>query len=140
MSADEARLVIRRFEDTDTSGVVSLAAAEGWPTFSDPRVVRRLFAAAGAIGLVAVREDGRVVGVAHALTDGHHAYLTTLVVAADVRGAGIGTALVDRAIRTTGAVRMDLLSTPEADRFYEALPHSRFSGFRLYPHDAADDR
>ena len=140
MSADGVALNIRRFEDDDTSGVASLAAAEGWPTFSDPLVVRQLFAAAGVVGLVAVGEAGRVVGAAHVLTDGHHAYLTTLVVAADARGQGVGTALVDHVMRTSGAVRLDLLSTPEADAFYVALPHSRFSGFRLYAHERDDHR
>ncbi|MEQ7007984.1 GNAT family N-acetyltransferase [Actinopolymorpha sp. B17G11] len=110
----------------------ALAEAEGWPTFSDPDRVLRLSAAPGVFSRVAVRE-GRVVGAAHLLSDGHHAYLTFLAVAIDHRRGGVGRRLIGELFRASGAERIDLLSTPEANAFYQSLPNSALAGFRLHP-------
>ncbi|HEU4949001.1 MAG TPA: GNAT family N-acetyltransferase [Kribbella sp.] len=122
------------FEVVFAPGVAALASAEGWPTFSDQVRVCRLFGAPGAVGRVAVRGDA-VVGAAHALTDGWHAYLTFLAVASDSRRHGVGRRLVAEVFRASGAERVDLLSTPAADGFYRGLPSQEFMGFRLYSPD-----
>jgi len=131
---DEIRIV--GFDPDHATGVAGLARTEGWPTFSDPDRVVRLFTAPGVVGVVAVRSS-EVLGAAHLLTDGHHAYLTTLVVAAGVRGTGIGRRLVVEAFRSTGAERIDLLSTPEAEPFYRSLYVRELPDFRIYPNPNA---
>lgn len=122
------------FEEVHAIGIVALNQSEGWPTFSDAERVRTLFTAPGVVGLTAVSgSDGTVVGAAHVLTDGYHAYLNSLLVAADRRGRGIGRQLVSAAFTATGAVRMDLLASPGSETFYAKLPTRTMSGFRIYP-------
>ncbi|HWJ33208.1 MAG TPA: GNAT family N-acetyltransferase [Gaiellaceae bacterium] len=122
---------IVRFEDRHAEGVVALCAAEGWPSWT-PGTVTSAFAAPGVLALVA--EDGaRVVGAAQLLTDGTViAYLGMLVVAADMRGNGIGRDLVDELFLRSGMGRMDLLSELGSTGFYESLPHKTKPGYRLY--------
>jgi ribosomal protein S18 acetylase RimI-like enzyme len=120
------------FAPAHAAGVSALAKAEGWPTFSDLNRVLRLFAAPGALGVVAVGHEG-VVGAAHLLTDGHHGYLTFLAVTTDLRRGGIGRRLIAETFKASGAERIDLLSTPEAEPFYRSLPHRDLPGFRIYP-------
>jgi ribosomal protein S18 acetylase RimI-like enzyme len=125
-------MTVLPFEDDQADGVARLARAEGWPTFSDPERVRRLFRAPGVVARVAVDSDA-VLGAGHALSDGHHAYLTFLVVDPRTRRRGVGRKLVEEILRGTGAERLDLLSTPASDGFYRSLDSKEFSGFRLYP-------
>lgn len=129
-----ARTEIVPFESVLAPGVSALASAEGWPTFSDHVRVCHLFSAPGVVGRVAVRGEA-VVGAAHVLTDGHHAYLTFLAVASDLRLGGVGTRLVAEVFRASGAERIDLLSTPDSKGFYRSLQSREFAGFRLYPPD-----
>lgn len=131
---DSPAIAVRWFAAEDADGVAALAQAEGWPTFADADRVRRLFVAPGVCGVVAI--DGpETVGAAQVLTDGHHAYLTFLAVAADHRRTGIARRLVGTAFDATGAERMDLLASGESIAFYESLPHRRFDGFRVYSDD-----
>lgn len=119
------------FEARFASGVSVLASAAGWPTFSDEDRVRRLFTAPGVIGGVAVRSEA-VIGAVHALTDGHHAYVTFRAVALEAGRGGVGRCLVAEIFRASSAKRVDLLSTTEAVGFYRSLPSQEFPGFRLY--------
>jgi ribosomal protein S18 acetylase RimI-like enzyme len=59
--------------------------------------------------------------------------LTFLVVSADLRGRGIGRRLVAEVFETSGADRIDLLSSPEAAPFYRSLPYRDLLGFRIWP-------
>ena len=63
-----------------------------------------------------------------------------LLVAEDARGQGIGKALVDRTLRESGVLRLDLLSSEEAMPLYERFPHARLPGFRLYPDESLRPR
>jgi predicted N-acetyltransferase YhbS len=73
--------------------------------------------------------DGQVVGIAQTLSDGEvQAFLSILLVAGSRRGAGIGSALVQEALRRTPGTRLDLISC--ADDFYRALGFRPVSGFR----------
>lgn len=131
---------IRPFAEEYANGVVALAQAEGWPTFSDAERVTRLLTAPGVVGLVAVDND-KVVGAAQLLTDGHQAYLAILVVAKDTRGQGIGKRLIEAGFAASKAERMDLLSTPESEDFYRRFPHREVTGLRLFrarPPEAGD--
>ncbi len=73
-----------------------------------------------------------MIGAAQLLTDGHQGYLAILVVAASARGQGVGRRLIQQAFATSGAERIDLLSTPEAEAFYRGFPHHDLLGVRLF--------
>lgn len=136
-SGEQNTVDIVPFHPCHADGVAVLARAEGWPTFSDPARVSRLFVAPGVIGTVAVGDD-TVVGAAHLMSDGHHGYLTFLVVAGGNRQRGIGRRLMAAMFEASSAERIDLLSTPESFAFYRSLPHQEFGGFRCYPRYLSD--
>jgi GNAT superfamily N-acetyltransferase len=119
---------------SEVEAVAALARAEGWPTFADPALVRQLAAAPGTLTVVAVDESPpSVVGFAHALTNGHHAYLSVMVVARPRRGGGVGRRLVESLFEISGVQRIDLLSGSDSEGFYERLPSRSMAGYRLYP-------
>lgn len=95
------------------------------------RALRALLAP-GATTVVALDDDGAVVGFAHALTDGVNAYLAELLVVPEHRGRGIGRQMLAEVFQRCRAERIDVI-TDTAERFYETLPHRRYAGFRLYP-------
>jgi ribosomal protein S18 acetylase RimI-like enzyme len=125
--------VVVSFDATLLDAVVGLCTDEGWPTFpADPERALRALLAVGTVTVVAVDDHGAVVGFAHALTDGVSAYLAELLVAPTHRDRGIGRELVSEVFRRCGTGWMDLLSTDRAQGFYQAMPHRRFTGLRLY--------
>jgi ribosomal protein S18 acetylase RimI-like enzyme len=105
--------------------------------------------APGVTALIAVEEPGaseapgdeRVLGFSQAIGDGAiTGYLCMLLVAAGARGQGIGKALIDRTLRDSGVLRLDLLSSEDAMPLYERFPHARMPGFRLYPDESLHPR
>ena len=126
--------------EDDVSAVAALARAESWPTFADPTLLRRLASAPGTVTLVAVAAtpSSRVVGFAHALSNGHHAYLSVMAVDRAMRGYGVGRQLVEAILARSGVERMDLLSVPESEGFYDRLPSRRLPGYRLFPRRRAE--
>ncbi len=124
---------LTEFDDRHLAGVLALCATEGWPTFpSDPDRAQGALHAPGAVTVVAVCDEDRVVGFAHALTDSITAHLAQLLVDQQHQGQGIGRRLVDEVGRRCGTDRLDLL-TDTARGFYKRLPHRRYTGFRVYP-------
>ena len=124
---------IEPFADEHFEGILELLAAEEWTTLTaDPQVTLRSLSAPGVVSLVAV-EEGRVVGFAQTLTDGViQAYLCRLLVGNPFRGKGVGRLLVQKSFSASGAQRIDLLATEEAEGFYASFPHSgRWPGYRL---------
>jgi ribosomal protein S18 acetylase RimI-like enzyme len=123
-------------EGNEVAAVTALAQGEGWPTFADPALLRRLAAAPGTVTLVAIRASAPapgIIGFAHALTNGHHAYLSVVAVDSTVRGQGVGRQLVAAIFETSGVERLDLLSGPESEGFYDRLPNRQMAGYRLFP-------
>ena len=117
----------------DVEVVAALGEREGWNSWADRDRTRRALGAPGASTLLA-REDGCVVGAAHAISDGAiSTYLGMLLVDASHRHRGIGSALIAELFRREGFQRMDLLTVDETAAFYERFSHHRFPGFRLYP-------
>jgi predicted N-acetyltransferase YhbS len=124
---------IEAASEVDVEAVAALGEREGWTSWADRERTRRALGAPGASTLVA-REGDRIVGAAHAVSDGEICtYLGMLLVDSSNRGRGIGSALVDELFRREGFRRMDLLTVDDAAAFYERLSHQRFPGFRLYP-------
>ena len=120
------------FSAEHATGVSTLCAAQGWPSWTPERTAAAL-TAPGVIGVVALDEKGDVVGVAELLSDGSvMACLGLLLVAEPLRGQGLGRALVLEVARRSGLERFDLLSTDEALPFYESFRHKRKPGVRIY--------
>ena len=114
-------------------GIIELARREEWTTLTaDPQATLRAFSAPGVVSLLAV-EEGQVVGFAQTLTDGGiQAYLCRLLVAEPFRGGGIGKLLVEAALKSSGAERMDLLAAKGTENFYASFPHSGpWPGYRI---------
>jgi GNAT superfamily N-acetyltransferase len=127
-------VIIRAPLPSDAPVMARLLEQLGYAAAADsvPARVERLGADPRAVALVAER-DGLVVGLAtaHALPvihlDDDVAWLTALVVASDIRGLGLGRALVEaveRWGRERGCVRLSVttaLSREDAHGFYERL-------------------
>jgi ribosomal protein S18 acetylase RimI-like enzyme len=125
------------YEPHYLDAVIDLCRAEGWSAFSGNRErAARAMSAPGVTALVAVDEK-HVLGFSQAVGDGAlSGYLVMLLVADDVRGQGIGKALIERTLVESGVLRLDLLSSEGAMALYERFPHVRLPGFRLYPDEA----
>jgi ribosomal protein S18 acetylase RimI-like enzyme len=132
---------ILAYEPRHLDAVLALCKAEGWVSFASNRErAGRAMTGPGVTALVAVDEPGpdeRVLGLSQAVGDGAFGgYLCMLLVAAEVRGQGIGKALVERTLVDSGVLRLDLLSSERAMSLYESFPHIRVPGFRLYPDES----
>lgn len=128
-----ATVDIRPFAPEDAVDIARLSTTVQWPSLTDASVVERVCTAPGAVAYVAVEAD-RLVGWAQALGDGVlQSHLGFVAVHPDQRGRGIGRLLVVATFQATRTKRMDLITDPAADGFYEGFVHKRMSGFRLYP-------
>ncbi|MGH2939705.1 MAG: GNAT family N-acetyltransferase [Solirubrobacterales bacterium] len=138
------------YEPRQLDAVLTLCKAEGWTTFASNRDrAARAMGAPGVTALIAVEEAGasdapgdeRVLGFSQAVGDGAiTGYLCMLLVTEDARGQGIGKALIERTLRDSGVLRLDLLSSEDAMSLYERFPHARMPGFRLYPDESLRPR
>jgi ribosomal protein S18 acetylase RimI-like enzyme len=124
---------VRPFAPEDLDGVLALCAAEAWPSFlQDPARALRALTAPGVTTVVAA-EGAAVIGFAQLLSDGEiQAHLSLIAVSGDHRRKGVALAMLQDALRRAGGIRIDLI-TDTAPDFYEALPHRRLEGFRIYP-------
>jgi ribosomal protein S18 acetylase RimI-like enzyme len=124
---------VRRFQSRDLDGVIALCALEGWPSFpEDPARALRALTAPGVTTVVA-DEGARIAGFAQLLSDGEiQAHLSLIAVHPDARRQGLARQMLVLALTEAGGYRVDLL-TDTAPEFYEALPHRRLEGFRVFP-------
>jgi ribosomal protein S18 acetylase RimI-like enzyme len=124
---------VRAFAPADLDAVVALCAGEDWPSFpQDQQRALRALTAPGVTTVVAV-ESGAVIGFVQLLSDGEiQAHLSLIAVSPDHRRKGAALAMLRDALARAGGVRIDLI-TDTAPDFYEALPHRRLDGFRIYP-------
>jgi ribosomal protein S18 acetylase RimI-like enzyme len=124
---------VRPFAPDDLDGVIALCEAEGWPSFpEDSARALRALTAPGVTTVVAT-DGAAVIGFAQLLSDGEiQAHLSLIAVSADHRRKGVALALLQDALARAGGIRIDLV-TDTAPDFYQALPHRRLDGFRIYP-------
>ncbi len=124
---------ISPFVPAQIEGVIELCEQEGWTTFTeDPARALRALTAPGVVALVALADDGEIVGFAQALSDGSiQAFLSRVLVAEDARRSGVGRLLVREALVRSGALRMDLLAAEGSEDFYRFFPHREGRGFRV---------
>jgi ribosomal protein S18 acetylase RimI-like enzyme len=89
---------VRAFEECDLDAVHALLADNGWRERIGSRDDLRALIAASPIALVAT-DNERVIGFVRALTDGRsNGYVSMLVVAAEARRRGVGSALMRAAM------------------------------------------
>lgn len=125
-----AGILIRPWQERDFSAIQSLSDLEGWPTPSERPAEARSAWQHSYPAIVAVHDE-KVIGFLRAITDGTvTTYIAELLVAKEWRGRGIGKALIDACHELVPATRLDLLSTDQADHFYEANGFRPFQGFR----------
>jgi ribosomal protein S18 acetylase RimI-like enzyme len=134
---------IRRYTDDDKDALFALweAALPDASPHNQPALVLERKLAVDDLIFVAI-EDGQLVGTAMAGYDGHRGWLYSVAVASKARRAGIGGALVHRAIeelKALGCLKVNLQVRADnhaVSAFYEALgfeTEARLSmGLRLY--------
>jgi len=113
---------IRAVRDDEIHDVRRLLVAGGWSGVRmEPENLAQLIANART-AVVAVDDDGHVLGFARALGDGlFNGYLSMLVVDPSRRGEGIGRALVEHVMGANLDMTWVLRSRPEVRGFYEKL-------------------
>jgi ribosomal protein S18 acetylase RimI-like enzyme len=117
---------VRPVAQAEVEAARRLLADNGWGArVSEPAVFAELLARS-QITLVAV-ENGQVLGFLRALTDGlFNGYISMVVVAAEHRGRGVGTALVREAIGANAQMTWVLRAGRDGvSAFYEKLGFSR---------------
>ena len=124
------QVTIRAWTDSDFPAVRDLALTEGWTTLRDRpddgfRAWQRAWPA------LVVTHGAQLIGFLRALTDeAVTLYVADLLVAPEWRDQRIGTALLKLCHLLYPTVRVDLLSTEQADAFYQARGFRPFHGFR----------
>ena len=146
--------MIRRAEARDAHALSELLTQLGYPSSASEISARldKLTKYEGAVALVAINGFGEVVGLVtgHLVPSIHDnqpvAWLTTLVVLEDARGAGIGSSLVthiEEWATQNGARRLAVTSAThreDAHAFYEKRDYERTGvrfGKRLSPDSSA---
>jgi GNAT superfamily N-acetyltransferase len=125
-----AGIAVRPWAEADFPAIQRLSSAAGWPT-----PVERPDAALAAWrrsrpALVATHGT-EVVGFLRALSDGEvTTYVAEILVAAEWRDRGVGSALIEACHALCPRTRLDLLSTAAAAPFYRARGFRPFPGFR----------
>lgn len=117
---------IRDIRPAEVEQARALLEANNWGSrVADPVLFRELLARS-QVAIVAVEHD-RVVGFLRALTDGlFNGYISMVVVAAEHRRTGIGTALVRACMGSNSEMTWVLRAGREgAASFYEKLGFSR---------------
>jgi GNAT superfamily N-acetyltransferase len=124
---------IAPFVPAQLDEVIRLCALEDWTTITeDPARALRAFTAPGVVTLVALGEDGELLGFAQTLSDGAvQAYLARLLVVEHARRRGVGRLLVEHALSASGALRVDLLAAEGSEGFYRSFPHRQCPGYRV---------
>jgi GNAT superfamily N-acetyltransferase len=110
--------------ETDASLAPAVVnAAYAWAEWPQREPWRLEAIASRCTWVVARDADGALVGIARVLDDGGlHASLWDVIVRPDRRRHGIGTALVDAALRVCSDRRLvALVSTPDAVPFFAAM-------------------
>lgn len=113
----------------DAAALAALYGDWDWWADRDPDAVERMLANTDAA--VGVRDGGDLVAAARALTDGvYYAKLCDVIVAADRRGEGLGSRVVEAVLdhpEVAAADHVELLCEEELVPFYEAC------GFEVNP-------
>jgi|SRR5690606_135665 len=109
----------------DSDEVVDLYLANGWSSVSKPKEL--LSALRGSHSLATARADGRLIGLANAISDGSLVvYFPHMLVHPDWHRRGVGRQLMMRMLERYGGFHQLMLTADgNAVRFYEAMGFSR---------------
>ena len=123
-------ITVRRWKEVDSDVIRRLSKEEGWPT-PETRPEDTLAAWQNSWPTLVAMDDNRLVGFLRALSDGQvTTYVCEFLVDPEYRGNGIGRELMEACHCLVPKTRIDLLSTVEADGFYEAYGCRSFQGYR----------
>jgi GNAT superfamily N-acetyltransferase len=105
--------------------VIDLYAANGWSSANKP--VELMSALRNSHSLATARMDGRLVGLANALSDGHLVvYFPHMLVHPDTHRRGVGRALMEAMLdRYRSFHQLMLTADGDAVHFYEAMGFTR---------------
>jgi GNAT superfamily N-acetyltransferase len=133
-------LVVAPASAVDRAELIDLYEAVGWSAYTaSPQ--RLVDAIAGSSFVVTARHEGRLVGLARAVSDGMSVcYLQDVLVVPDFQRAGVGRALVTAVLDHYADVRQKVLLTDDEPRqraFYESLGYglvgsAQFSTLRAF--------
>jgi GNAT superfamily N-acetyltransferase len=124
---------IQPYGRTHLDAIISMCAGISFATsLSDPDRAHRAMTGPGAVALVAIEAD-ELIGFSHSISDGAlQAYLSMLLVSPAHQRRGIASALIEATMQRSGAIRLDLLSSEEAEPLYRTFSYRRLPGYRLY--------
>lgn len=114
-------VVYREDDKIATAEVIELYEQLGWSSAKKPKQLLNGLRCSHA--LVTARVDGKLVGIANAISDGHLVvYYPHMAVHPDFRRRGIGSAIMKRLQKKyAGFHQQQLTADREAVRFYESL-------------------
>jgi len=109
----------------ETDEVIALYRANDWSSADKPEQL--LAALRNSHSLVTARQDGRLVGLGNAISDGHLVvYYPHLLVHPEFQGQGIGRQMMDALQQRYAVLHMQMLTADgRAISFYENLGFSR---------------
>ena len=127
-------VTIRAWTAADFPAIQRISSSEGW-TSPTQRPDESLLAWQNSWPALVAMRDENIVGFVCGITDGAITmYITTLAVAAHLRGHGIGRALLDVCQALYPTTRLDLLAVDDARAFYEACGFTVvYNGMRKHP-------
>lgn len=109
----------------DSDEVVELYLANGWSSASKPKEL--LSALRGSHSLATARLDGRLIGLANAISDGSLVvYFPHMLVHPDWHRSGVGRQLMNAMLERYGGFHQLMLTADgDAVKFYEAMGFCR---------------
>ena len=117
-------------EEAPVGEILALYEAAGWWEGGDPEGIRDIVR--GSLAFVVAVEDGHVVGMGRALSDGvSDAWIQDVTVLPTHRRRGIGTAVVKRvteACLAHGVTWVGLVAETGTEHFYSAIGYGRMTG------------
>ncbi len=121
---------VRPYEEQDFSHIHRLNEKEGWKGLAERHEDTKAGWMNSNASFIAEKE-GRVIGCLRGMTDGFITlFICELLVDADFRGWGIGSALLQYAHSLYPETRMELLASSTSKSFYEKERFRPFYGFR----------
>jgi len=114
MTTSSQRYTLIETHDLDVAAMVSLYDSVGWCAYTcQPEIFPRMLAAASHV--IAAHDDEDLVGIVRVVGDGVTiAVIQDLIVHPDHQRHGLGSELLQEALRTTSQIRQTYITTDDA--------------------------